>query len=171
MSATTVVKSYAVEAFLCDPSTGTNIAPSTTYSQGSLVSACVRPDAEARNDGVVMDRIDSFTWKKVDTGVEQPAVVDGSVDANILSEYFCAADNSYCSVTSILLAEFFGTAGSVEGLGSAYLGFGDDAENPVLSEFSVFIGARKNTIPGALTIVDAEYEHEQKQKQKHETEL
>jgi len=138
MPSTTVVKSYAVEAFLCNSLTGARLAAGSPFSQGSLPTACVRPNAEARDDGVTIDRIESFSWKKVGTDIIQPAVVEGSIDNNGLSEYACAPDNTYCSVASMLFSSFFQTAGTVEGFGSAYLGFG--AEDPVLSNFSFSIG-------------------------------
>jgi len=161
MSAVTVSGSaYGVEAFLCDGSTGTRIARGLPFVQGNLVTLCVQPDADARADGVVVDRIESFTWSKqgttsntntnTNTNIAQPAVANGSVHRNGLSVYSCASAHTYCTVSSILSADFYESAGLVGGFGAAYLGFGNsnnsnsndgntggesDAAQPVLRDF------------------------------------
>ncbi|VEU38612.1 unnamed protein product [Pseudo-nitzschia multistriata] len=142
--------SYGVEAFLCDPSTGTKIVPMRPFAQGSIVSACVRPDAASRSDGLVMDRIENFTWKKESNGTpaalnfaaEQPVVLEGS-HQDVLSVSECAPDKAYCAVTSILFADFFQYAGPVSALGNVYLAFANPQEDALsdsmLIDFDVSI--------------------------------
>ena len=132
MPPVTVTRSaYGVEAFLCDGSTGTQLqlAPGLPFVQGNLVTLCVQPDADSRADGVVMDRIESFTWNKEQSTITQPAVANGSVHGNGLSVYSCAPDKAYCTISSILSAGFYESAGLVGGIGAAYLGFDNGNNN------------------------------------------
>merc|ERR1711877_102398 len=73
----------------------------TVYNQGSLITVCVYPDADAAADGIVMNNIDSYTWRRQDPEVGgvlppetyQNAIGSGSADANGLNVDVNALDD------------------------------------------------------------------------------
>jgi len=119
---------YEVTAYLCEPgSEGDGAAypavstATTTFNQGAMVEVCVRPDDDTRGDGVVMDALTNFEWKRDD--ISQEAIVDSEVAANGLTTYSCDTQSEYCHFSSILFADFYKTSGSVVGSGKANLKF------------------------------------------------
>ena len=75
---------------------------------GRELIVCVVPNKRAKSAGLGMEKINSFTWVRVeeDTGerVEQAAIIDGRA-ANLLTEVTCDFDG--CKSVSILKADFF----------------------------------------------------------------
>ena len=135
--ATAVKDSYGVLAFMCTPGTA-NSDSSLAYpdtenisalNQGDFVQVCVRPDDLALADGVVITSLTKFDWTRDMTGVVgvddivQPVIVAGGPSDNGLSSLVCAAGSEYCSFSSILFANFYQSAGTVQGNGEANLEF------------------------------------------------
>merc|ERR1712110_1075411 len=130
----TALQTYNVEAKLCvgtgddvkaDPPAG------TVYNQGSLITVCVYPDADAAADGIVMNNIDSYTWRRQDPDVGgvtpqeiyQNAIGSGTADANGLTTFADCNGSDVCVFDSILFAQFYATQGAVSGDGIATLQF------------------------------------------------
>merc|ERR1712188_133728 len=133
----TATQTYNVDAKLCvgsgansddikaDPPAG------TVYNQGSLITVCVYPDADAAADGIVMNNIDSYTWKRQDPdvgGVTPPeiyqnAIGAGTADGNGLTTFSACNGQDVCVFDSILFAPFYQTQGAVSGDGIATLQF------------------------------------------------
>ena len=115
---------YQVEGFLCD-NTNTELSAAqktATRNQGAVLRVCVRPDTQARTDGIKMRSIDSFTWTR-DT-VTQAAVTNGGQASNGLTTLTCSAGSDVCNFESILFAAFYTSVGTVAGAGVASMQFG-----------------------------------------------
>jgi hypothetical protein len=96
-------------------------------NQGAQIRVCVRPDAEARSDGIYMRRIDSFTWTRDSpVSITQTAVENGLAASNTLTDLFCEPGELVCNFVSILFASFYATPGAVAGSGVASMQFGGD---------------------------------------------
>merc|ERR1712232_815337 len=133
----TATQTYNVDAKLCVGSGATTadiIADppvDTVYNQGSLITVCVYPDADAAADGIVMNNIDSYTWKRQDPDVDgvtppeiyQNAIGGGAADGNGLTTFSNCNGNDVCVFDSILFAQFYQTQGAVSGEGVATLQF------------------------------------------------
>lgn len=96
--------------------------PSFAFNQGALISVCVRPVDESYDEGIVMDQITDFTWKREgDTPipVSQEAVKANAAASNLLTYYPGCENADYCRFSSILFADFYITPGVASGSGSA----------------------------------------------------
>merc|ERR1712232_394646 len=100
-------------------------------NQGSLITVCVYPDAAAA-DGIVMNNIDNYTWRRQDPEVNgvtpdeiyQEAITTGGVqDPNGLTTFPTCNGNDVCVFDTILFAQFYQTPGDVTGDGEATLTF------------------------------------------------
>ena len=122
----TAAQAYQVEGYIC---TEEEIEGDLTSirNQGAEIRVCVRPDEDARADGIYMRAIDSFTWKR-DAPVEITQVaVENRVEAtNTLTSLYCAPGELVCHFVSILFASFYATPGAVAGSGIASMQFGGD---------------------------------------------
>jgi hypothetical protein len=122
----TAAQAYQVEGYIC---TEEEIEGDLTSirNQGAEIRVCVRPDADARADGIYMRAIDSFTWKR-DAPVEitQAAVENRAEASNTLTALYCAPGELVCHFVSILFASFYATPGAVAGSGIASMQFGGD---------------------------------------------
>lgn len=131
-------KTYNVRAYKCLPRTDTPIDDKTAalaIGQGSLITVCVKPDAQSIADGIEMLSIESFKWTR-DAGnaINQPAIEQAAIESkvaalNSLTEFdntLCAG-SAYCQFSSILFATFYATAGQVSGSGVATLRFSETA--------------------------------------------
>lgn len=114
---------YFTEAFLCNPNDGTEITSSqqsdSPFRPGQLVSICIKPDDTALQEGIRMESVKEFQYTR-DT-VVQEAIKDGIVSDGGLTDYTptsCAV-KEWCSISTILFASFFQTAGSVSADGVA----------------------------------------------------
>merc|ERR1712167_272621 len=123
----TALQTYNVDAKLC-VGTGDDVKADppadTVYNQGSLITVCVYPDADAANDGIVMNNIDNYTWRRQDPEVNgalpaeiyQDAITAGGVqDPNGLTTFPTCNGNDVCVFDSILFAQFYETPGDVTG--------------------------------------------------------
>eukprot|EP00531_Pseudo-nitzschia_arenysensis_P012282 CAMPEP_0116117870 /NCGR_PEP_ID=MMETSP0329-20121206/1805_1 /TAXON_ID=697910 /ORGANISM="Pseudo-nitzschia arenysensis, Strain B593" /LENGTH=393 /DNA_ID=CAMNT_0003611467 /DNA_START=144 /DNA_END=1325 /DNA_ORIENTATION=- len=157
---------YQLEAWLCDrtqeqvrtnpdrtlpaPIDSTYLAGSsdasnaTYFNQGDLITVCIAPDDLAYSEGVRMDGLSRFDWKRSDFGstapflspsitlLEQPAIESSQPAGNFLTYYDpadCENGAEYCYFGSILFADFYISQGVVSGDGRANL---------------MFVGSRRN---------------------------
>ena len=122
----TAAQAYEVEGYVCTDEE-VPADPALIRNQGAQIRVCVRPDQEARDDGIYMRRIDSFSWQLTSPAeITQEAVVDGLPSSNSLTDLFCAPGELVCNFVSILFASFYATPGEVTGAGIASMQFGGD---------------------------------------------
>jgi len=125
----TDILTYQVNAYFCVPGSEADgvaypaVSTATTFNQGAVVEVCVRPDDAARGDGIVMDAITDFEWKRDDVSpsIEQDAIVGSEEATNGLTTYECVSESEYCHFSSILFADFYKSTGTVGGSGKANL--------------------------------------------------
>lgn len=131
---------YSLVAWICDTTTtvsdaATNFARSYpgqltgVFEQGDIVPVCIRPDTLAYEEGIVMRDLQSFQWTR--GTIVQPAMVSGGIAANRLTFHSSCDGADYCMLSSILFADFFSTAGSASGDGSARVKFQGSARRLV----------------------------------------
>merc|ERR1711988_1077393 len=96
----------------------------TALNQGSLISVCIKPDADGIGDGIKMRTVDSFEWTRDAT--TQTAIESGVAAGNLLTSFDEASceGGDYCQFSSILFAAFYATEGQVSGSGVASMQFG-----------------------------------------------
>ena len=127
----TATQVYEVEGYQCDFTNQrlSDFALGQARQQGSLIRVCVRPEVDARNDGIFMRSIDQFSWQRDYGGnigiVTQVAVEDGVAASNQLTQLWCTPGDAVCVFESVLLALFFRLPGSVDGSGIASMQFGN----------------------------------------------
>jgi len=121
----TATEAYNVNGYLCEPGTDILVADATAaLAQGSLITVCVRPDAEAISDGIMMRTIDSFEWTR---GLIRQQAIESSIASDNLLTNFDAQEcegEEYCQLSSILFAGFYSSEGEVSGSGVASMQFG-----------------------------------------------
>jgi hypothetical protein len=118
---------YEVDAFQCDPADNSELsvaAAALTRNQGAVIRVCVQPNLEARNSGVFMRTIDSFTFTRATPEITQVAVVGAAGATNGLTNLDCGAGYEICAFDSILFAAFYSSTGIVTGGGIASMQFG-----------------------------------------------
>merc|ERR1712086_1114861 len=111
--------------YMCQPGTDTPVADAATaLSQGSLITVCIKPDADGIADGIKMRTVDSFEWTRDAT--TQAAVESGVAAGNLLTTFdeTACVNGDYCQFSSILFAAFYATEGQVSGNGVASMQFG-----------------------------------------------
>jgi hypothetical protein len=123
----TAAQAYEVEGYVCTDEE-VPADPALIRNQGAQIRVCVRPDQEARDDGIYMRRIDSFTWARNDGAnpITQAAVENGLPATNTLTDLYCVEGELVCNFVSILFASFYATPGEVTGAGVASMQFGGD---------------------------------------------
>lgn len=122
----TAAQAYEVEGYVCTDEE-IEADPSFVRNQGAQIRVCVRPNEEARADGVYMRRIDSFTWSRTQpVAITQAAVENGLAASNTLTDLYCVPGELVCNFVSILFASFYATQGNVTGSGVASMQFGGD---------------------------------------------
>merc|ERR1712183_1134376 len=125
MGINTAAQAYTVEGYMCNPGTDTPVAnAATALNQGSLITVCIKPDADGISDGIKMRTVDSFEWTRDAT--TQTAVESGVAAGNLLTSFDEATceGGDYCQFSSILFAAFYSTEGQVSGAGVASMQFG-----------------------------------------------
>ncbi len=120
---------HILQCFLCHPTTHFPIPPPPNgFGMGDVVSICSAASQSVIDDNIILKGVDYFLWRRtfvyggLTRVTEQWAVKDGIPDP--LSTYNCPPDALLCTFTTMLNAEFFASAGSVEGIGSTTLEFG-----------------------------------------------
>jgi len=124
---------FTTVAYLCNPTDGSDITdsgPTAVYdrpfTQGQLITVCVRPDDDAIKEGVKMNSINTLTYEREDDAtLTQSSIEQGIPSSNGLSDYeeTNCYGNDYCSVGTMLFATFFDTPGSVSAKGDATIKF------------------------------------------------
>ncbi len=124
---------YTIDAFVCNQNGGNN--PAKTFPQGSVVNLCVQP---SRIDGSIrIESIEEFTWEKLlSVDYDSVAVSQDAVKNGVASDFFTmykGCDNretSYCSLKTLLLADFYTPPhGVIGGTGIVSLRFGKPRDN------------------------------------------
>jgi hypothetical protein len=121
---------YGVQVAECDADLefiGSSSPDRQAKSQGSTMRICFRPNEKARDDGVGMRAVESFTWdmEHQDGAAVQVAVKNGK-DDGMLSYLVCEEGSQVCYLDTMLTANFYVNAGSVQGTGVAHLTFGSE---------------------------------------------
>lgn len=137
----TAFQEYQLDAYQCKIGEDSDYEPLTPEeltvfsTQGSITRVCIRPDQEAKEQGVVMKSINTFTYSR-EYGpsstigvVTQPAVESGVAASNALSELICIPGASVCSVETVLFSNFYLSPGSVTASGVASLQFAASEES------------------------------------------
>lgn len=107
------------------------------FNQGALITVCVAPDDDAWKDGIRMNGLNTFKWKRDDLSqtasslvnpadIEQVAIENGGPAGNQLTSYVssnCVGGKTFCEFSSILFADFYISQGVVGGSGTANLIF------------------------------------------------
>merc|ERR1712173_106157 len=106
----TATQTYNVDAKLC-VGTGATTAEitadppgDTVYNQGSLITVCVYPDADAAADGIVMNTIDNYTWRRQDPASASEFGLN--VDVNALDDGDLYTTNSDTSATIVFCIRY-----------------------------------------------------------------
>jgi hypothetical protein len=121
----TVAQAYTAEGYMCQPGTDLPVIDATTpLLQGSMITVCIKPNADGIADGVKMRTIDSFHWTRDAT--IQAVVESGTAAGNLLTTFDAAAcaGGDYCQISTILFAAFYTSPGQVGGAGVASMQFG-----------------------------------------------
>jgi len=121
----TATQAYTVEGFMCEEGSDTPVVDAAAaLNQGSLITVCIKPDADGIADGIKMRSVDSFDWTRGAT--TQNAVESGLAATNLLTSFDdnACAGGDYCQFSSILFAAFYATEGQVSGSGVASMQFG-----------------------------------------------
>ena len=122
---------YLIDGYQCDffgdELSGSAIA--ATRNQGSVIKVCVEPDREARNAGIKMRSIDSFTFtSRLFPAISQPAITaPNTASDNGLTTVTCTAGVDMCWFETLLFAGFYGSPGTVAGEGIGSMQFGANA--------------------------------------------
>ena len=97
-------------------------------TQGDNVRVCVVPEEVALLDGVLLRRIDSFTYMRQSptdgNTILQEAVRDGATANDVTTELFCERGSELCYFDTVLRSDFFFGRGEVYGFGEAWLQYG-----------------------------------------------
>jgi hypothetical protein len=121
---------YLIDGYQCDAG-GVELdeaALAATRNQGSVIKVCVEPDQEARDSGIFMRSIDSFTFIRsdVDPEINQPAITGPNTASNNgLTAVTCSRGDLQCSFETILFAAFYASPGTVGGEGVGSMQFGN----------------------------------------------
>jgi hypothetical protein len=95
-------------------------------NQGEIINVCVKPEEEAKTDGIYMRSVDEFTFLRGDT-IRQSAIEENQAAGNLLTTYTptdCRGAE-VCRFSTILFAQFYATPGTVAGEGTASMQFGN----------------------------------------------
>jgi hypothetical protein len=131
---TTSIQDYEVDAYQCDDD---NVALSATalaiaMKQGEVIRVCVTPNKEARDQGIYMKDLESFTYFRDYGGpigfVTQVAIENSQEASNYLTALSCTAGTLVCVFETVLYADMFLSPGFVDGSGTALLQIGENPE-------------------------------------------
>jgi hypothetical protein len=129
----TANQAYEVVGYECD-ATKTRLTEADRIlprNQGEVITVCVEPEQEAKDDGIFMRSVDDFFFSRPGTtalpaGVRQDAIVDNVQAGNLLTTYTASecAGTLVCTFSTILFAQFYTSLGQVNGAGVASMQFG-----------------------------------------------
>jgi hypothetical protein len=129
----TANQAYEVIGYECDAAKNrlTELERTAPRNQGEVITVCVEPEQEAKDDGIFMRSVDDFFFSRPGTtalpaGVRQEAIVDNAEAGNLLTTYTPAdcAGTLVCTFSTILFAQFYTSLGEVNGAGVASMQFG-----------------------------------------------
>eukprot|EP00934_Nitzschia_sp_Nitz4_P000338 Nitzschia sp. Nitz4//scaffold31_size150131//125760//129062//NITZ4_002849-RA/size150131-augustus-gene-0.24-mRNA-1//-1//CDS//3329547722//338//frame0 len=112
---------FTAEAFHCN-AFNEEVAEEASIVADNGARICVRPDEAAREAGVYMRRIDSFSFTR--DGERQKAVEGGVAVSDGSTLLSCTEGDTICFVKTDLDAGFFHSDGAIQGTGTATLQFG-----------------------------------------------
>lgn len=115
---------YEVRGYECVEGSNAVRPSGDPRNQGDVITICVVPEDDASAAGIFMRSIDEFTFTR--DGQSQVAIQNNAEASNLLTSYSPSdcQGNTYCTFSTILFAQFYGTAGTVAGAGTATLQFG-----------------------------------------------
>ena len=113
----------AVVAYLCD-SDANVVEQGSIQTQGQSVRVCVRPTPETMAKGAFLRYIEEFTFERGEINQVAIAPELGGVAATELTVVSCEPGATLCAFETLLGAEFFSSTGIVNGVGTAFLQFG-----------------------------------------------
>jgi hypothetical protein len=129
---------YGAEGYECDEN-NEEIESPTVKHQGDGIRVCVRPDAYARQFGVVMKSINAFWLQRGD--VEQEIIIPNGVTKDLeKTVYRCTPGESVCYFTTIVDNAFYYSQGQVGSVGVAWLQYEYDGTRKLVK---VPVGMRK----------------------------
>ena len=129
----TANQAYEVVGYECDAAKTrlTDAERALPRNQGEVITVCVEPEQEAKDDGIYMRSVDDFFFSRPGTlelpaGVRQVAIEDNVQAGNLLTTYTSSecAGSSVCTFSTILFAQFYTSLGEVNGAGVASMQFG-----------------------------------------------
>lgn len=135
-SSDAVVTTYNGDDFtIPTPLTAYAKGGASKFNQGALINICVRVKDQYATQGLRIDVITDFDFLRGDIqSVVGQAIVQEAIVANAPSPNFLTSftqsncyNNVYCDFASVLFAQFYATAGTVEGSGSGTLRFYNQA--------------------------------------------
>jgi hypothetical protein len=130
----TALQTYEVDAYKCDDNNVplSAIALARAMNQGEVIRVCVTPNQEARDQGIYLKALESFTYYRDYGGtiglVTQVAIEDSREASNFLTVLSCTAGSIVCNFETVLYADMFLSPGFVDGTGTALLQIGPDPE-------------------------------------------
>jgi len=128
------------DAALCTAEQGQAPKVDGNFNQGAAIKVCLELDAEAKGNGVIVEKVDYFTWTRSDVTGGQVAIVDGAEASNGLTLLDPIVNNVTVGtpevvITSVLFAKFYQSAGLVSASGKITMIFpGDAAANATGSD-------------------------------------
>jgi len=107
-----------VTAYRCDPNTHESLDTEYIYI-GETVSVCVEEEKDAIDKGIILEGIDSFSWKRDDDSVSitQTAIVEGHESSDGNTSYRCQPGSKICVFQTVFDRHFFFDQGEVIGTG------------------------------------------------------
>jgi len=147
---------YSPVAYLCNVNDGSDYVVTSTFTQGDMINVCVKPNQSAITDSIKINSIESLTFSRDGSSLNQNAVLNSIASTNGLSTYndIDCYGQDYCSVSTILISSFFTTPGTVSGNGEASLTFysaAQDAERRK-KERNLLIASSNNDLIETTTI-------------------
>lgn len=133
---TTTDLSYGVETYDCDME-GNALSEENQFTKkvGTAYRVCFEPNAVAKEAGVGIKNIDTWTWEtSTREGFVSLEVLKDGIAANPMSQIQCL-DDGKCILDSMLNTSFYQNRGSVEGAGTASF---TDGTGPVPVKHALF---------------------------------
>jgi len=126
-------KSYSAEAFPCDDSN--KPVQKKSFEAGEITKICIQPDVEARDAGVYINSVESFSYALANDDRSQEAIDSyGRVtNDNNRTQVECASGAIMCSISSTLDDRFFDKDSTVVATGYVTLQFGTQNQRDLQS--------------------------------------
>ena len=113
---------FFLQSFICDKEGNHIVRP---FSQGESIRICVQPTDQASEVGFRMKEIGTFSFHQGLTS--QPAILNGEVATNQLTDLSCVQGSRQCAFETMLFAHFFDEQqGTITGSGDATLQWGGE---------------------------------------------